>query len=279
MPVIHRDADPMNTPCLPTRNPRQNPHQFHVGLHRSAEVPGGYVEPHSTAEFSQVSIATSTVSQPASPALPASPSTPSLLRYVLWILRHAPDQVGIEIDREGWVNLEDLYEHLSQTWPSPECRSPSDLRGYLEAHNRFERFSFTATRCRANYGHSTSLFQPSLLQPLPLPLYHATASTNLPSIRAFGLLPGRRRFVQLTTRLDYALTIVPKHRELVILEIVQNLDLPYLHGYHSGAHVWLADFVPSQCLRLYDSATWSQSDHMIPVAAPCLLEGQDRAML
>ena len=242
-------------------------------------LPGGHIDLQAGVEITQVSIEPNADTDPSPQLNPAGRPSLLLLHYVLWILRHAPDQAGIEMDREGWVNFDELYEHLSQARPAPECRNPADLRLYLNVHNRFERFSFTATHCRANYGHSTSIFQPSPLLPLPLPLYHATASTNLPSIRAFGLRPGRRRFVQLTTRLDYALTIAPKHRELVILEIVQHLDLPRPRGYHSGAHVWLADFVPSQSLRLHDSATRPHSHHMISVPAPSSLEGQDRATL
>ena len=96
-------------------------------------------------------------------------STSKLLSYVL---RHRPDSIGLQLDANGWADVDALLQRLAEHGKAVD-------RALLErvvADNDKQRFAFDAgrTRIRASQGHSIAVeldLQPA--QP-PGVLYHGT---------------------------------------------------------------------------------------------------------
>jgi len=176
-----------------------------------------------------------------------------LLGFILRLLRHSPEQAGLAMEPEGWIEKELLVESLRQVHPQTEQWRVSDLDAFLIEHNSQQRFSFTDTKCRANYGHSSVQYQPKLLQKLPSLLFHATSLELFTWIEEAGIMPMRRRFVQLTESLDYAKQISNSLDQAVILTIKQPRKGRPLMGHPTGSHVWLATHVPPNYIRLDQS--------------------------
>ena len=76
-----------------------------------------------------------------------------LSREVSYALRHAPQEYGLELDAEGWVDVKRLLEALQkkEMWRDV---SVDDLEE-MGRHSDKKRHEICGGRIRAFYGHST----------------------------------------------------------------------------------------------------------------------------
>ena len=111
-----------------------------------------------------------------------------LLRTAAHALRHAPEAHFLDMDADGWVDLDLLL--LSLKYARPECGdlSADDLKA-LAGEGESARFEITENRIRVSRGRETQAS-------------HRTAETG--AIRADGLRPMRRKFVHLSSDWNYA---------------------------------------------------------------------------
>ncbi len=125
-----------------------------------------------------------------------------LSKFMSLILRHRPEVVGIELERDGFVGIEELAGAISSleqwSWVKPEH--------IMEVAREDEkgRFEIKGGKIRARYGHSIPLvlgYKP--VEP-PEFLYHGTARRNLEKIKKEGLRPMERNFVHLSPDLETA---------------------------------------------------------------------------
>jgi putative RNA 2'-phosphotransferase len=174
--------------------------------------------------------------------------TSKLLSYVL---RHRPDSIGLQLDANGWTDVDVLLQRLA------EHGKPVD-RALLErvvADNDKQRFAFDAarTRIRASQGHSIQVdldLQPA--QP-PDVLYHGTASRFLKSILASGLRAGNRQHVHLSGDVDTARRVGARHGFPVILHVdTARMRADGAVFYRSDNGVWLTGPVAPRYLRVLD---------------------------
>jgi putative RNA 2'-phosphotransferase len=108
-------------------------------------------------------------------------------RFLSKVLRHAPDSVGLQLDDNGWVDVDDLLAAAER------AGVPLD-RPTLErvvAENDKQRFALSAdgVRIRASQGHSVPVELGLAPAVPPDVLFHGTADRNLASIRAKGWSP------------------------------------------------------------------------------------------
>jgi putative RNA 2'-phosphotransferase len=103
-------------------------------------------------------------------------------KYLSLHLRHQPEDLGLELQPGGWVEVEALLD---------ACRRHSfpmtrDELNEVVANNDKKHFSFdeAGTRIRANQGHSTEV--DLQLEPAVPPdiLYHGTATKSMASVLA-----------------------------------------------------------------------------------------------
>lgn len=108
-------------------------------------------------------------------------------KYISLILRHKPEVIGIQLDANGWANVEALLAGIGRKYPIDF----EVLEEIVRTDNK-QRYSFNEdkTKIRANQGHSIQVdVELSVTEP-PEILYHGTAERFSASIEAKGLLPG-----------------------------------------------------------------------------------------
>lgn len=173
-----------------------------------------------------------------------------LLRTVCHALRHDPEQYYLEMDEEGWVDVDMLLLALSYLKPEWSQVSIPQLQA-LYSHHEVQRFEIAGSRIRALYGHSVLGVQVGQYAEPPAYLYHGTALSHLPSIRATGLCPIERRYVQLTSDWVYASAIAQcKGGPAVMLLIAaRQAWTSGVEFYEASSSHWISPQVPSEFIE------------------------------
>jgi len=102
-------------------------------------------------------------------------------KFLSLVLRHRPDDTGIELYTVDWVSVDDLLAACAQY-------GRAIIREQLDAvvlTNDTQRFAFSAddSRIRANQGHSLQVDLGLVPMEPPELLYHGTVPRFLESIR------------------------------------------------------------------------------------------------
>jgi putative RNA 2'-phosphotransferase len=169
-------------------------------------------------------------------------------KFLSLVLRHQPEKIGISLDSAGWVGVRELLDALARHGsPLGEV----ELRHVVETSDK-KRFAFSedGLRIRASQGHSVEVdlgYQPAAP---PDVLYHGTVARFLPSIRAAGLLKGKRHHVHLSRDVETATKVGGRRGEAVVLTVVAaGMARDGLVFYVSANGVWLTEHVPPQYIR------------------------------
>ena len=167
----------------------------------------------------------------------------STSKFISLVLRHKPEQIGLQLDAQGWAGIDDLLRLAG-------AAGKDISRAMLEeivAGNDKQRFiiSEDGKRIRANQGHSIEV--DLALDPVapPAVLFHGTATRFLQSIRGQGLIQGNRQHVHLSLERATAMNVGARHGLPAILEV----DAARMHAdghlfYLSKNGVWLCKHVP-----------------------------------
>ena len=130
-------------------------------------------------------------------------------KFLSLILRHRPETIGLSLDENGWVDIDEL-QAAARAHGKKLDRTTLDR---VVATNDKRRFviSGDGKRIRAAQGHSVAI--DLALEPASPPetLYHGTATRFLASITAKGLVPGRRRHVHLSADEETAVRVGSRH--------------------------------------------------------------------
>lgn len=170
-------------------------------------------------------------------------SVVKISKFLSYVLRHQPQSIGIELDAQGWVGVDELLAKAN----AHGQRFDETLLKEVVASNDKQRFVLDETqrRIRANQGHSVNI--DLALAPIEPPefLYHGTATRFVESIRQQGLLPRQRQHVHLSAEVATAHNVGERHGKPVILR-VRALALAQSGQafYRSENGVWLTEQVP-----------------------------------
>ncbi|MCR9144056.1 MAG: RNA 2'-phosphotransferase [bacterium] len=170
-------------------------------------------------------------------------------KLLSYVLRHAPESIGLEIDAQGWAKVEDLLVRIR------EQKFPEFDRALLHkvvSENDKQRFQFDADRARLRAAQGHSVQVDLGLAPLAPPevLYHGTVERFLESILSAGLKPGSRTHVHLSAEVETARTVGARRGRPVLLKIRAG----EMHGqghafYLSENGVWLTAAVPPEFIE------------------------------
>jgi putative RNA 2'-phosphotransferase len=171
-----------------------------------------------------------------------------LSRFLSYVLRHKPDAIGLTMEKDGWVNVEELLLKMNG---NGKVITLATLRTIVQQDDK-QRYSFNEdqTRIRANQGHSIEV--DLKLEPLEPPeyLYHGTTGRNLDSIQQKGLLKQQRHHVHLSENTETAKRVGARYGKPVILTIQAAAMAKAGHVfYRSENHVWLTDTVPPKFIK------------------------------
>jgi putative RNA 2'-phosphotransferase len=170
-----------------------------------------------------------------------------LSKFLSFVLRHKPDAIGLALDPQGWVGIDELIEKANAA-RTPFTRE--ELLHVVKTSDK-KRFSISTDglRIRAAQGHSVSVeLGLSPREPPPV-LYHGTATRFIDSILREGLKPQARLQVHLSVDLETARRVGRRHGSATVLT-VDALRM-YEKGFRfflADNGVWLTDQVPSEFL-------------------------------
>jgi putative RNA 2'-phosphotransferase len=187
----------------------------------------------------------------------ASP-TEKLSRVLSLVLRHAPEAIGISLDRAGWVTMEELLARLNHRTPATPKRLRTlgevSLELLLQAVREDAKSRYELTpdlkRIRAAQGHSipVELGYPAVMPPELL--YHGTHADALPAIRVGGLLPGARHAVHLSENSGTARSVGARRGRPIILTVLAAQMAREGFKFNQASNgVWLTAQVPVKYLR------------------------------
>lgn len=171
----------------------------------------------------------------------------NLSKYVSYILRHNPDEIGVILDEQGWTSVVEFIEKSQSKYKF----DLEDLKQVVKNNNkkRFE-FSEDGKKIRARQGHSVEVdLQLPNVQP-PKELYHGTASRFLNSIKKEGLKPMSRHDVHLSFNKTTAEKVGERHGKVVVLII--DTESMYKDGFQfqcTANNVWLTKAVPTKYIK------------------------------
>ncbi len=174
-----------------------------------------------------------------------------LSKYISRVLRHRPEDAGIELDEHGWADVEALIAGVNAAGK----RIDRKILEEIVRTDKKQRYSFNenGTLIRANQGHSIPVdVELAKLEP-PEYLYHGTAYRFLESIRQQGLLPMSRLYVHLSGDVETARVVGKRHGRPVVLKIhsgdMHRDGFPF---YRSQNGVWLAKKVDAKYFEQLD---------------------------
>lgn len=184
-----------------------------------------------------------------------------LSKFLSFVLRHKPDAIGLTLDPQGWVSIDELVEKGNAAGTQ---FGREDLLHVVETSDK-KRFSISTDglRIRAAQGHSVAVELGLSPQEPPSVLYHGTATRFVDSILSEGLKPQDRQHVHLSIDEATARRVGQRHGKPFILKIeALRMHTKGFKFFLADNGVWLTDQVPPEFLApsssTADSATTSR---------------------
>lgn len=164
-------------------------------------------------------------------------------KYLSFILRHKPDDIALNLNEQGWANIDELIEKSA-----PKRQLTSELIQTVVITNDKQRFKISddGKRIRANQGHSIDVdlnLTPNHI--VPATLFHGTAYRFVNAIQTQGLKPMQRQHVHLSCDILTAKSVGRRYGQPVILQIDAKAMVEQgFTFYQSENGVWLTQHVP-----------------------------------
>ncbi|MAS07608.1 MAG: RNA 2'-phosphotransferase [Ahrensia sp.] len=159
-------------------------------------------------------------------------------KFLSYVLRHAPESIGVALDGEGWVSVDELIEKARAAGKRIDLAT---LREVVETNDK-KRFTLSdnGARIRAAQGHSVEVDTVGDPVAPPAVLFHGTATRFLKPILEQGLKPMNRRHVHLSAETETAKKVGMRYGVPVILRV----DAGAMHAagqpfYRADNGVWL----------------------------------------
>lgn len=170
----------------------------------------------------------------------------SLSKFMSKILRHTPEQFGVNLDHEGFCDIDDLISGIraEERWSDI---TETDIIQVAKNCPK-QRYEVVNGYIRANYGHSAGRVEYRHTNP-PSVLYHGTNTKVVEKILVEGIKPMGRKYVHLSEGLEFASLAGKRRGELIILKVdsleASSYDVKF---YVANNGVWLADYIPPKYL-------------------------------
>ena len=169
--------------------------------------------------------------------------------FISLLLRHKPEEVGLNMDKHGWVNVNDLIRGINNT--GKYHIDMNELEEIVATDNKGRYvFNENKTKIKACQGHSIPWIEVELAYGEPPEfLYHGTTTKALSQIEHSGVLSKMKRHaVQLQSTMTKSWQSAERWGLTpVIVEI--NAKKMFEDGYKFGRSendVWCVDEVPTK---------------------------------
>ncbi len=178
----------------------------------------------------------------------SDPKITHISKFLSQILRHRPEKIDLQLDEQGWANVDELLE---KSITKGMYFDRALLQIVVETNNK-QRFAFSedGLRIRASQGHSIDIDLGLKPQKPPEILWHGTAEKSLDSIRKEGLRSMRRQHVHLSKDRQTAENIGGRHGKAVVLTVRSGQMSRQKHKFYLSENgVWLTEEVPAEFLE------------------------------
>ena len=172
-----------------------------------------------------------------------------LSKLLSYVLRHKPDSIGIELDKEGWTDVNDLILKINKHGHSIDTAVLEDVVQTCDK-KRFA-YNLDKTKIRANQGHSIHINHGFKKLTPPGVLFHGTGKKNETEILSLGIDRRNRHHVHLSLNIKAAINVGERHGKPIVFEV----DAERMHNdgfvfLKSENDVWLTDNVPADYIKL-----------------------------
>jgi len=175
-----------------------------------------------------------------------------LSKFLSLVLRHDPTVLGVKMDSEGWVEVNELIKKYND-YGSKYGSITKTILDEVVATNDKKRFAYSSDglRIRASQGHSISIDLNLKPQDPPLYLYHGTASKFIDSILKNGIKSMNRQHVHLSATVETAIKVGSRHGNPRVI-MVKALDMSNdgFDFFYSDNGVWLTNEVPVKYIEI-----------------------------
>ncbi|HEY4705307.1 MAG TPA: RNA 2'-phosphotransferase [Thermoplasmata archaeon] len=179
----------------------------------------------------------------------------SVGRTMAGVLRHFPERYGLEMDANGWVDLQDFITALQTRNRRFRFLKTNHILGLIQTDPK-GRYEFRDGKIRATYGHSLDVDLDLPTENIPDVLFYPTSEEELNVVLQAGLRPSDRKMVHLSGTFGAALEAGRVRIQVpVILEIdVKSARASGVVIKKAGKTVYLTAEVPPVFLRRSERA-------------------------
>jgi len=174
----------------------------------------------------------------------------SVSKFLSLVLRHSPETIGLNLDENGWADVEELIIKCNKKGSQNEMTA--ELLDYVVENNDKKRFAFNEgkTKIRASQGHSISV-ELNLAETEPSEyLYHGTVGKFMENIQKEGLQKMSRQHVHLSKDKETAIKVGSRRGIPQILTVRSGaMFRDGFKFYLSENNVWLTDEVPMRYIE------------------------------
>ncbi|MCL2443778.1 MAG: RNA 2'-phosphotransferase [Treponema sp.] len=166
--------------------------------------------------------------------------------YLSQTLRHHPEFIQLNMDENGWINIDELIAKTTK------YRLTIEVIKDIVKNNDKQRFKISddGKMIRASQGHSIEIDLGLESKTPPAILYHGTVKRFLSSIMNQGLLSRGRNYVHLSHNEKTAVDVGKRRGEPIILKINSGkMHEDGIKFYLSDNNVWLVDSVPVEYIN------------------------------
>ena len=182
-------------------------------------------------------------------------------KYLSYLLRHNPAEVGLNLLEDGWVNTHELIEAINKSNRNKYVVALYQIINIVNSDSK-QRYSFKSSEhneyayIRANQGHSIKGLKINfkLVETPPEYLYHGTSDKAAKVILDSGaLVPMSRQMVHLSKDIETATNVGKRHGKVVIFRVDTKQAIKEgKRFYISENGVYLVDKLESKFLELLD---------------------------
>lgn len=168
-------------------------------------------------------------------------------KFLSLVLRHQPEMIGIQLDANGWANVNELLEKANKYG----VKIDREILNHIVETNSKKRFAFNNTldKIRASQGHSIEIELGYTNQKPPEILYHGTGEKSVQSILKTGLEKRSRQHVHLSSDIETAVKVGQRHgKPVVFIVLAGQMYEDKYQFFLSDNGVWLTDKVPIKYL-------------------------------
>lgn len=172
-------------------------------------------------------------------------NTSRISKLLSLMLRHKPDEFGLEIDTYGYAPLDQVLQALQERYKEVE---EGDVTA-LANDSQQRRFELNEYGIRALYGHSFFVeMDGEPMDPPPDRLYMGTTSEAARSFASEGITSGDRYYVHLSLDRETAASRSHEKGAPVVVEVLADKAHAQEIPFFSRGEVILTEEVPPECV-------------------------------